>query len=211
MIVFLNMERRAIELYTPTGMERFAFEEAPDLSDYIKGKNVLYVTGAVEATAADIVSLVADLEPGVAEDMNDGQYFLRSNVKGSLHLQDVDLTFNGPGDCKPVDEDLALLVRDSFQIKEMLRSGKIEMVNSRQMRKAVRDAQKEIRRKDRLRKLKEQKELDSIIVSDGLRAEDAAANMFDSADDDDVETIALDANEGDKELTEDEILKGGLS
>lgn len=200
MIVFVDMKMRRVNLYTDKGLEKFAFDEVTDLPEFIGKNKVLYVTGAVEASAEDIISLIASVAPEDVGSDDDGQYFLRSKAKSVLHIEDIGITFNGPGDCKPVDEDLYELCESSFQLKQMIKIGKVEIINQRQMRKAVRECQKDIKRKDRLMKKKEEIELDSIIVNDNIRAEDVAGMMF--SNDNDNDTFALDVPQEGEEIKE---------
>lgn len=206
MIVLVDQKNELITLYTEDGRDVFHFDDAQDFVDKVRYRKVLYITNAIETTANEVAKLVSNSATGDDNTNRDQQYFIRSTVRGVLHIQDIDLSFRGIGDCKPIDAELAELIQQSFQLKQMIKLGKVEIINEKQMRKVVRAAQKEELKKDEIRKKKEERELDSILVKDNVRAEDIAGSMFEGEEDDD--TLWLSTEEGKDEETEiEQIMK----
>ena len=119
------------------------------------------------------------------DDLDDQVYFVRSTSKGPVYIADVDIEFNGPGDCREVDEEMLEIIRESFSIRQLIKTGRIQIMNRKQMQKAASIANVELKRRHDLWRRKESRELDSIIVGDGTpgMAMDIADGMFGGGDD----------------------------
>ena len=197
MIILVDTREQKIKWYKDDGVEVYEFSEIDDLAEEIGDKNVLYVTNAIEASSLDLVDLVSQLSgnsihmdaSGLGLDaLNTKMEFLQSTFGGTLHIQDVSLTFHGPGDCKPLDEEMKELIRESTVFRLLLQQGKVKIVDYETMRRVSRKQQRKQNKNRKQIDAAKDKELDEIIVNTSSpgSAERAAEGMFDKPGDNDV-------------------------
>ncbi len=217
MMVFLDQEKQMIRLYTEKGLENFEFDEVDDLAKVIGNKPVLYITNAIFTTSKLIVETVngiikqsAGQSGGDLDDMDQQTYYLQSLIKGVLHIQDINVTFEGPGDCKLIDEEMAELIKQSVVLRQMMKKNPpmIRIVDYAEMRKSSRKQQRSKEKFQKIRQAAKDRELDSIIVKTDRpgSAEMLASGMF-SGDDDVPTTDITDSiiNDPTENMSEEEL------
>ena len=140
MVIFLDMEKQTIVLYTEKGIVRIPFVDANSLHDYLDGKNALYITNAVEAGAGDIVGLLKGMGIAVAEDnfQDTGYQYLHGTTEGTIYI-DPSLKFEGPWDCKLIDENMAHTMQNHPVVRDLIRNKKIEIIGERKRQRLMGD------------------------------------------------------------------------
>jgi len=224
MLVLLDIKEQKLHIYTKDGMEVLDFADIDELEDIAEGQDILYVTKATTTTYKKIEKLVTKISggnPNMSKTMIDSfdeldgnVHFIHATGKGTIYISDADMTFRGPDDCKMFDEEMHKTLQESFQMRSMIKAGKLEVIDADQMRKIVRKEQRKKKKFAKVRQEKEAKDLDSIIVknSEPGSAADLAEGMF--SDDDEDDPIVISEKElvqEEKQLSEDDILNGGLS
>lgn len=196
MIVFVEPQSGIIKLYSEKGLETFEFDEVDDLAKIIGKKKVQWITATVDATAAQIVETVNGLISQGAgnssfDEMDSQTFYLQSNKNGILHIQDINVTFNGPGDCRIFDEDMYQCVQESAILRSLIKDKVVSIVDYATMKKASRKQQRQKSKFEKLRKETKDKDLDDIIIKSDRpgSALDLAAGMF--SNDDDVKTTDI--------------------
>jgi len=167
MIVLLNIKEKNIELYSGSGITKIPFVKAKSLAKLIGGKDIIYVTNAVKTNASSVIETVSGIIGVPVSDMDSGEKIVNNIVsgspsyvrvkKGSLLLNDIDLTFDDPSHFLPLN----IIYRDHganiFEKHPVLKSykaaGKFEFVTLDQKKQIEKDIQS-----------KKDKELDSITV-----------------------------------------------
>lgn len=217
MIVFLEPDKQILRLYTEKGMEIFEFDEVDDLVKQIGKQKVLYITNAIETTGNMILETVNQMIKSSAgssnnqfDELDQQTYYLQSLSKGVVHIQDINVTFEGPGDCKLIDEEMAELIQQSVILRQMMKKNPpmIRIVDYAEMRKSSRKQQKNKEKFQKLRQAAKDRELDSIIVKTDRpgSAEMLASGMF--SGDSDVQTTDITdsiINDPTENMTEEEL------
>lgn len=181
MIIFLKPELQQIEVYTKKGSETFSFDEIDDLCQLYKNhKSFLYITNAVKADFEQLTDLVNQFEIDEST-YDDSAQYLQAQTSRTLVLDQVKgsngepLTFRGSGDCLLIDEHIINLLETNKSLQHMIKTGYLNVVSHREMIRAFnkqnRLQSREIQKKQSL----EDQQLDSILVKDGVSAEDIAA------------------------------------
>lgn len=198
MIAFVNVEDMNVYIYNDNGVHIIPFNEIDDIYEIAGDKDIKYVTDVLETTADEIYNTVKNNfseeisqlgEMGI-DDSRDNKY-IRSTSKGVLHISDAGISFQGQGDCKLIDGHMYKIINNSPVIQSMIKNKKLEIIGYSQMRKAIREANKELDKIEELKKEQERRSIDSIIVKDGISAEELAGRMFQDGDDDFAEHIDL--------------------
>ena len=188
MIVFVDTNQSIVYCYDEQGVETFYFDEVDDLPSHIGNRKVLYVTNAIHANATQIVQTVNALigqntgqqdVSGFNFDSQDKQkQYLQSTQKGTLCIQDIDMTFFGRDDCKEIDDEVYEMINESTQLRSLMKKGTIRVIDHNTMLKETRKYQRQkVRHQEELQKQKDQ-DLDSIIVE---RSERGSAEQLASA------------------------------
>jgi hypothetical protein len=194
MIILIDVGLQLIKFYKDDGVEIYEFSEVDDLVEEIGDKTVLYVTNAMEASSTDISDLISQLngyninadDSGLGlNSLNEDIKFLHSTSGGTLHIQDVDITFHGPGDCKPLDEEMIELLKGSVVFRLLVQQGKIKVIDYNTMRRMSRKQQRKQSKNRKQIDAAKDKELDEILVNTSVpgSAEKAAEKMFDGPSD----------------------------
>lgn len=202
MIILVDTNANLINLYKDDGIEIYEFAEVDDLIEEIGDNSVLYVTNAIEASGIDIGDLISKLDSHDinADDtglglnlLNADMKFLQSSIIGTLIIQDVNIIFNGPGDCKPLDDEMLELIEESITFRSLIQQKKIKIIDYNTMH---RESRKQQRKQSKTRKKIDSardKELDDILIKSSSvgSALKAAENM--SSDSDIIETDITDS------------------
>jgi hypothetical protein len=186
MIVLIDQDNGIIKLYTDKGLETFELDEVDDLVKLIGKKKVQWITNFVEASGPQILETVNGLiaqgagQQSGFDNMDSQTFYLQSNKNGILHIQDVNITFEGPGDCRLLDEEIYQCIQESAVLRALLRDKVVSIVDYATMKKASRKQQRQKSKFQKLRQSSKDKDLDSIIIQSDRpgSALDLAAGMF---------------------------------
>lgn len=192
MIVLLDAENQTISIYTDRGRDEYYFDEIDDLADVIKDSTVLYVTQAIETNAKDLTDLVLSMTDGGQpssqfDHLDAGIQYLQSQTKGALHLSEIGITFNNKGDCKIIDERMYDLIEKSPTIRELIKQGKIKVIDHGTMKRVSRKQHRKQRRdqEERLKAIDERFD-DILVKSDKPGSAEMVAStgeIFDDSED----------------------------
>ena len=144
MIVLLDTERLLIKIYSDSGLQTLAFDQADALKEMAKrGEKILYVTNGIATTADQVVDTVNSFMESRTENMrrSDEPLFLRSTVPGSMNIPGIynvsskvreDLIFRDPFDAKQMDEVFRDYGKDLFTknrtMRNLLKKGKLQII-----------------------------------------------------------------------------------
>jgi hypothetical protein len=144
MIVLLDTERLLIKIYSDSGLQTLAFDQADALKEMTKrGEKILYVTNGIATTADQVVDTVASFMEGRAANMRQSNepLFLRSTLPGSMNIPGIynvcskkreDLIFNNPFDAKAIEEVFRDYGKDVFKknrtMRSLLKKGKLQII-----------------------------------------------------------------------------------
>lgn len=152
MIVMIDTSQQSVMIYTEDGLEEIDFSESQKIHQIIGSDKVCYVTGAVQASAQEIVTLVAQLDAQGDQSVSKS-YFLVMTRQGVLTFTEENLTFRGYGSFIQVYEDLAKKIQDSLAIRTAIKQGTLKLVKEGELKKFLRRKQKiEKKEQDRLKK-----------------------------------------------------------
>jgi hypothetical protein len=214
MLIFIDQINSEIKVYCEKGLEVYELDEVDDLAKKMGKKKALYVTQVLEVTGSQVVQTVNGLLANSAgntgfEEMDNQTYYLQSNKKGVLHISEIGMKFEGPGDCKLLDQDVAQRIQESPVLRSLLRDKVIQIVDYATMRKAARKQERQKNKSSKDIRASRDKGLDDIIVKSDRpgSALDIASGMFNGPDDDVVTTdITEDVkNDPTEDMSEDEI------
>jgi hypothetical protein len=179
MVILLDVNNRLINVYTDNGLESFDFSNVNALNKYTAEEDVIYITNAVKTSIEDIKNTVNV----ISENLGDIQIkkneksFIRS-VKGYIILDKLNLKLKGPLDFKPLSNFDKDFLNDT-QIKNLLKIKKIEIITESEIQKIIaKDTQNKAKKQSKV-----DKSLDSILVPMGVKAGDAAVDIFGGASD----------------------------
>lgn len=166
MILLLDVEKQIITLYKAEGAVEIPFAQAGSLYNHLNDDNVLYVTNAMEVNASDVVSMIKGMGVDVREDavQDTGIKYLHGTSQGTIYI-DEDLKFEGPWDCKVVDEHLAAVIRGSQILQDLIRTKKIEVIGEATRRKLMGDF-KQFQEKQLEKQQLIDAQLDSMILKE---------------------------------------------
>lgn len=189
MLVLINKDNSEIEVYKEDGISVFGFDETEDLIKILGKQKVLYITGAIEATPDEILNTInqmylSTIDGAEEEASQNTEKYLRSTITGVLHIEDVAITFNGPGDCKLVDGEMRQLIEESTIFQNLIRRGKISIIDYTTMvRESRRHNRQSVKKSQEIQSSRD-KQLDSILIESSRpgSALSAAENMFDKDD-----------------------------
>lgn len=171
MIVFLDMEKQEIKLYSDEGCKTIPFYQS-DMLRVLAGKGtpIIYVTQALETTSESVCELVDKISNKnssnkenssnkVSVNKKPSVLYVRS-PKSSVHIPDINLTLDGANDFMPLSKLFAKYGENILQehqiLSQLLKNGKIEIVDQGEIDLYWKKKQKEQEAKD--------KQLDSLIV-----------------------------------------------
>ena len=166
MIVFLDTQKRIINIYTDNGKISYPFCEAASIKSVIGDNRPLYVTGAVIATSDEIINAIYSVVGNAAETNLNTQY-LRSTMKGSLNISAIGLSFKNAADLKPLEDIYQKYGKDILKQPVMQ-----DLLNSRKLQVVTHEDAGAIRRIQLEKEIQQQNKvdegLDSILVDGGV-------------------------------------------
>ena len=167
MIIFLNMKDHCLDVYTDTGCRHCNFSETETIKQLIGNERVIYVTKAIETTKKDVLDIVESLAKTITKKMleqNNGKSYIRSTLKGYMHVPDIETTFTGPAHFVPIDEIFAKYGKDIFQknltLNSMIRNGKLQIITESEINKLTKQCVEEQQKRQDMK----DQSLDNILV-----------------------------------------------
>lgn len=132
MIVLLDIEKQKITFYGKKGMIDIPFTQAGALYDYIDGENVLYITNAIEVNVEEVISMIRDMGIKIEDDIiqDTGIKYLHGICEGTIYIDET-LKFEGPFDCKVIDQQLSQVINASHILQDLIKNKKIEIIGER--------------------------------------------------------------------------------
>lgn len=162
MIILVNKNDKIVYLYNETGQVKIPFSDIYLIKNYMQDKSANYVTAATEVKAEDVINLICSQSNEQISATSKNNY-LHSTIEGIMYIPDIDLKFEGKYDCKLYDKKIKNLIEESDLLKNLIKIGKIEIVNELQRRNLAQQAKS--KQKDILFKQKQRDAaLDQIIV-----------------------------------------------
>jgi len=181
MLILLDKQRQIVSVFTASGKHDIPFDAIDELEDIIGNQEALYVTNAVKARSGEIIDLVNALSPqpvaatpiDINSNLSSEVCFLQSKASGPVFVTDLNVTFMGPDDCKRIDENMSKIISSSLTVQAMLRSQQLEILDYNSMQRVVKQQQRIKSRKQDATTSAQDAQLDSILVEQGVKAEDA--------------------------------------
>jgi len=183
MLVLIDADLERICIYGKKGMIETDVSNRQEIIDNIANNQVYYVTAAVEADIKDILKITEAMTQQQADTVtpamaSSGNYYLKSNVKGLLVIQDIDakgeeariplISFKNDLDCQPYNAEM---VKKSPHLRSLIKSGHIKIISGLQYQKYM----TKFGVQEKKLQAKIDQGLDSIIVDANTKAEDFAA------------------------------------
>ena len=183
MIALLDTEKQQILLYTEDGMEVIPFYKANTLVEYVGGKSVTYVTHGMEASAEDIIEVVASLGVHLkpVEQLPDTHY-LHNTTESPLYINEQ-LKFNGKYDCKLLDEEMMNIIEKEPILKKLISSKKIEIIGEARKRKLKKELDYMREKKEQIRQKDEEQRTNKLLMSKSVKDWDGKINETEDHDD----------------------------
>lgn len=165
MIVLLDINKQKLSLYREEGLIEIPFQEAATLPDYLEGKNVYYITNAIEVNAQDVIDMIRGLGVAVdvAEAASGGNRYLCGMSDGTIYI-DENLKFEGKFDCKLIDEDLKQMIKMTPLLKTLIDNRKIKIIGENMKRKLMKEF-KNVQNKQLEKQKMIDSELDNMILT----------------------------------------------
>lgn len=217
MLVYVDVKTQKVQVYSEKGLQEYHFDEIEYLADDLGNAKCQYVTNIMNADIGAVIETVKACAPNNAvssslDSLDADVRFVHSTIAGVLQIpvgEGKVISFNGPGDCKVLDEDLYNLIKNSFNVRQMLKQGKLEIITEQEMRKYVRKSNRE-RAKTKRRFAQKDQQMKSLIIGDGTpgSAERLAEGMFDGDDGPDIMDISGDDEAG--PITEEALRSGSV-
>jgi hypothetical protein len=187
MIVLLDVNNQSIKLYKEDGMLQIPFRRVSELSSYLTGEKVFYVTNAMEVGVNDIINLIKDMgvevEVPQMQPLGDNAY-IHNTSDGVIYINEK-IKFEGKFDLKLIDEEMKQALKTFPIISQLIKNKKIEIINEYQRQMLLKEFKKAQQEQIELQK-KQDEVLDKMILKTKVSDFDGTINM-----DEDVETIDL--------------------
>jgi hypothetical protein len=161
MVIFLDIKRQIVKIYTEHGIQTLEFDNINMLPDIMGGRKALYVTNAMTVSSEDIVSTIKGIKKQIVQKRVDSGeiMYLRNATFGALTIPDLynratkekeDLTFRSSTEAKVLNDFYRDYGKDIFEtspiMRNLLKNGKIQIVTEGEL--------KEINKKIKSGKLK---------------------------------------------------------
>lgn len=169
MIVLLDIEKQKITFYGKKGMVDIPFTQAGALYDHVDSENVLYITNAIEVNAEDIINMIREMGVKIEDDIvqDTGIKYLHGITEGTIYIDET-LKFEGPFDCKVIDQQLSQVINASPILQDLIKNKKIEIIGERRRARLMGGNFKQFQVKQLERQHLIDAKLDSIIVNDSV-------------------------------------------
>ncbi|MFW6130582.1 MAG: hypothetical protein ACOC56_05295 [Atribacterota bacterium] len=130
MIVFLDVKKRIIEIYSDNGKKTYPFCEIELIKDSLEENNIFYVTNAIITNKNKILTVLQSFMKNAPAQNSKGVY-MRSTLKGSFSIPSVGLDFQDSSDCIPIEtiyEKCGKEILQNSVIKHLIQQGKLQIV-----------------------------------------------------------------------------------
>lgn len=155
MIVFLNVNKKEIDLYTDGGKKTISFEDVNKLYEFYNDEKIYYITNAVET---DIKSIADVIEQSGIKVKAPNPLFLSKkkyihSISNGTIVIDEELSFEGKYDIKDYNQDIINKIKQSPLLKTLIDRKKIEIIGEAKKytlmeeKKIVRQKKKEVIKK----------------------------------------------------------------
>ncbi len=168
MIVLLDIEKQKIIFYGKKGMIDIPFSQAGALYDHADSENILYITNAIEVNAEDIINMIRGMGIKIEDDIvqDTGTKYLHGITEGTIYIDET-LKFEGPFDCKVIDQQLSQVINASPILQDLIKNKKIEIIGERRRARLMGNfKQFQVKQLEKQHLIDAQ--LDSIIVNDSV-------------------------------------------
>lgn len=143
MVIFLDIQRQIVKIYSETGIRTLEFDNIDMLGDIVGRNKILYVTNAISVSAADIISTVNSIKSQIHKTrVNSGEImYIRNGTFGALTIPDVynkstrtkeDLVFRSSTDAKLLKDFYRDYGKDVFEtspvMRNLLKKGNLQIV-----------------------------------------------------------------------------------
>jgi hypothetical protein len=174
MIVFLDIDKKTVTLYSESGSQTVDFDNIEVLETLSDGK-VLYVTDAIDASAKEVVELVRSIAGQLPKTSvlsrikNTGPTVIVASSNKSYIITDIDgLKFSGVKDYKTIAQ-LKADYGDNFldrspQLQKHLKNKLLKMISLSEAEAAVKKFNDDHNRQKKRIQSKKDEELDSLII-----------------------------------------------
>lgn len=187
MIVFADPSTQTVMIAGKT-IEEFDFSEIKEIAKRIKGKQVIWVTGAAKAGGDEVLELlggfIEQFEQQSRNKPRTGRMLMHSTVSGQVVItgpNNVVIKFSNPLDFK----DVSAFPEDIFErmpnLKKAINQGKIAIIDEAD-KSLVRAKYGKFLKKQEKREKDRDRQLDSILVDSGVSAIDHASRGGSDAD-----------------------------
>jgi hypothetical protein len=132
MIVFLDVDKQIVFLYTDSGIKKIPFNNISILEKMIGQNEIMYVTQIIKTNAKEITKTVLSVS-GISpkKSTSNEPLYLRSK-KGYVLINDIKLTLKGPTDFQPLNRIYDEFGKDIFEknktLQNLLKSGVVEII-----------------------------------------------------------------------------------
>lgn len=195
MIVFLDIQSRCILIYSEQGINKIPFNKISLIKSQLKGQKALYITNAIEVDGDQIVDTVIQYRQSNGEDIKsviiDEPQFLCAANKGSIYINELDLTIRGKTDFIPLKSLQDKYGKDFLEngiIKSLISNKKLEIIplSEVQERQLIPDEREQAY----------EASLDNMLAGSGKPGEAAELAVGGLDEDDPEDAITIDLNKG---------------
>lgn len=136
MIVFLDTQLRCVLIYSEQGLKKIPFNKISSIKSQLDGQKALYITNAIEVNGNQVVDTVMQYLQSNGEDVRsiivDEPQFLCAASKGSICINELDLTVRGKTDFIPLKSLREKYGEDFLEngiIKSLIANKKLEVIS----------------------------------------------------------------------------------
>ena len=160
-IIFINMNKKAIDVYAESGLVSVPFKNVNALSQIVGTDTILYVTNAVSTNVNSVIGTVKNimLSRGETIEITENIYeppkevmVIKATSKASLTIPDLKLVFSAPYDYYVI-EDLEKrfgkdFIKESVVLRRMLDNKILEIAPRSKAEAFAKEWEKDIEKKE---------------------------------------------------------------
>lgn len=204
-IVFIDAANRLVRIIDKNEVREYKWNDIDDIADEISSRDVLYITSLEKKNGSDVVELISrNTGKKYKKAVKTGRKFIREIKAGRIIVKHQDekekpLIFDNPIDFKLYSDELIVTYPNIDRYVEI---GKLEIVDEGDIARIRKEYMKVSNAKSKKRLALENKNLDSILVSE-------SANKLSER----IESEGYETGEDDYEPLDitDEVMRGGSS
>lgn len=166
MIIFIDIKKYIIFLYSDDSVIQLPFSDIGKLEDYVGNEPLYNVNQIVETTPQEVIGLLLsapEFEKQPIED--DGKRWIHFTGDGAIVINDIELSLRGKYDIRELNDEMKGHIAKSATLQKMIKQGKFVVIN-RQQRKALimEQSKKDIKKREI-----EDRKIDSMIVKTSVK------------------------------------------